>query len=1042
MSFPYHRMIRASAGSGKTYALTTRYLGLILSGEPADSILAVTFTRSAAGEIMERILERLLGALSNEGLEELLSALQAEGFAELSQSMRSCSNEEAKNQWIKPALTELLSQLHRCQVSTLDAFFSKVATGFTFECGLTPGWQILDEEILAKVRSSSIQKILSAQGSTGARNLMHRLNKGSLGSQVAADLDRLVTQFHEKWREFPESAWDLPAEKLGPDSDQLDRAFDELVRYPCPTNKSNEKLTKWEESLDSIRNAWSEDLLKRLEVCKTGLASKVVSGDLSFYRREIPEDLCRLIGVFLDQISSEFCNLIRTQNLSTGQFLSQYDEFRNRGLKEQGGLNYSDVPVALLHARIFGQPGLIDDRMDAAVRHILLDEFQDTSFIQFAVLAPLIEELASDSAGGRTLFCVGDSKQAIYGWRGGRAEVMDLFASKLLPDSEVQFDESWRSSDPVISTVNQTFNHLSPNAPKEGDQPSIDTWSSLFTEHKVATPLGQKPDGHVTLRIAPEFPDKAEKVWPYLETLEEVERLRTLSADGSIAILLRKNQQISRLVAALKARGIEASEERGNPLTDSPAVGRLLALIDAIEHPDDGMMKCAVQNSPLPQILHWQQEDDWEDVLSNLRKQIFDTGLAETFGPICDAFSRLLPDEEQLRISQFMEQVRSLGFHGLRLADLITALRQRPVPRPGGSPVQVMTVHQAKGLEFDAVILPELNLRWFTPTPQILSLEHESQPQNLSRYVAEKQLSLVGEPFPEMHQQSRNHRLSEALSLLYVAMTRARHTLTMLLPPPGKKGDYYEATYSSLLVSTLADDSERNPGNTLYQCGKPADFSSGKSSAADRSPISQRKIDPAASREDQKRASQKAIRLTAERRRSLRLGTLVHGLLERCHWEITDSNQAAEMLKQKFPRDRALHNEAAEIFSHAFSNEEFKNLFEQQETRRRLSCADQDDLVIESELPVITRAGSNEFYGVIDRLSLRFSGGKAVAAEVIDFKTDSSASSADELLDKYRVQLEAYQSAIHEGWRIPRNQIDTRIAHVNSGTVSAQTLSK
>ena len=319
-----------------------------------------------------------------------------------------------------------------------------------------------------------------------------------MSSQVAADLDRIVSSYHEKWREFPPQAWNLPAERKGPSQEELDQAWNVVLQFECPKTKAGNKNRKhWENSLRRIQEVWSEDLMVRLDACGTGLLAKINQGERSFDRVEITDDLFDAVQVFLRKLGGDFSALIRIQNLATGDFLHKYDAERNRGLKEQGGLNYSDVPVALLQARILGQMGLVDDRMDASVRHLLLDEFQDTSLIQFAVLDPLIDELASDSAGGRSIFCVGDSKQAIYSWRGGRAEVMDLFEQKLLPGSESRFDESWRSSSPLLDSVNQTFSDLGSFAKEDPDQPAVDKWATLFDNHQVAEPRSPQPEGQI-----------------------------------------------------------------------------------------------------------------------------------------------------------------------------------------------------------------------------------------------------------------------------------------------------------------------------------------------------------------------------------------------------------------------------------------------------------------------------------------------------------------------------------------------------------------
>lgn len=1039
MSFPYHRMIRASAGSGKTYALTTRYLGLILCGESADSILAVTFTRTAAGEIMERILDRLLKALEPEGLSDLIHALKLEGFTQLVSELEASSQNDAIRNRIEPALTQMLSVLHKCQVSTLDAFFSRIATGFTYECDLSPGWQILDEEALNKIRTGAIQKILEEEGTREARQLMHRLNKGKLSSQVAADLDRLVSDFHEKWREFPKNAWELPADCSGPNPADLEHAWETVLRFECPKDKAGKKKRKhWENSLQTLQEVWGEDLLTRIAACEKGLLSKVIQGERIFDRVEIDDDLFDAIQTFLKQLGSEYSALIRTQNQSTGEFLQKYDIERSRGLKEQGGLNYSDVPVALLQARILGQMGLVDDRMDASVRHLLLDEFQDTSLIQFAVLDPLIDELAADSAGGRSIFCVGDSKQAIYGWRGGRAEVMDLFEQKLLPGSEQRFDESWRSSAPILECVNQTFGDLSSAAPESEDQPAVDKWSTLFDEHRVAVPRAPQESGHVILRIAHEHDGKSSKICPYLDTLAEVERLQSLSPNGTIAILVRKNQQISHLVNALKAKGIEASEERGNPLTDSPAVGRLIALLEWIEHPGDSTLGLAVERSPLPSILKKDPGSPWRTILDELRERIYSEGLPEVFSPICDELAKVCSEEDQLRIQQFMEQLRSIGFHGLRLADLIEGLRNRSVPRPGGSPVQVMTIHQAKGLEFDAVILPELDFRWLQVIPGLLTLEDEFQPVHLSRYVGKKHLSLVGAPYPQMYQQNRDQRLTEALCLLYVAMTRAKHTLIMLLPTPPKKGAYSSDSYASLLVQKLAPGAELSAGNVLYEIGEPVHLSAtGENSERTRVQLSQRRPQPNSLRERTSRASGKAGHLTAPRRKALKLGNLAHHLLEQCQWNDVSRDTAMASLKARFPREESIHEEAVRLVCDAFTKGPFADLFDEDLTRQRLGCGKEDQIVVEAEVPILTRIGDRDFHGIIDRMVLRKVGNGVVSAELIDFKTDTLARDSADLIEKYQEQMQKYRQAVHSGWGIPIENIDLKIAHINSGTFSS-----
>ena len=158
MTFSPHLLIRASAGSGKTHQLTSRFIGLLTSGEDPAGILAVTFTRRAAGEIMERVLLRMLTAtVDPEALKQLQDSLVEAGF------------EPASSPQIEVALRGLVDQLHRCGVSTLDAFFARLAVAHTFECELPPGWTILEKDQLEAVQAAAIQQILSVDSPVEAR---------------------------------------------------------------------------------------------------------------------------------------------------------------------------------------------------------------------------------------------------------------------------------------------------------------------------------------------------------------------------------------------------------------------------------------------------------------------------------------------------------------------------------------------------------------------------------------------------------------------------------------------------------------------------------------------------------------------------------------------------------------------------------------------------------------------------------------------------------------------------------------------------------
>src|SRR5437762_2038857 len=168
--FP-HVVIRASAGTGKTYQLAVRFIGLLASGARPDEILATTFTRKAAGEILDRVLFWLAKAAADDGERARL----AEEIDRKSLSAAQC----------RELLIATVRQLHALRVGTLDSYFLQVATSFGPELGLPPGWSICDELMDALLRDEAIELVLARGRLSDLATLVHSLTKGAAARSIA-----------------------------------------------------------------------------------------------------------------------------------------------------------------------------------------------------------------------------------------------------------------------------------------------------------------------------------------------------------------------------------------------------------------------------------------------------------------------------------------------------------------------------------------------------------------------------------------------------------------------------------------------------------------------------------------------------------------------------------------------------------------------------------------------------------------------------------------------------------------------------------------
>ncbi|MBX9654608.1 UvrD-helicase domain-containing protein [bacterium] len=522
--------IRASAGSGKTFALTKRYLELLFRGVPPDRILATTFTRKAAGEILSRIVGRLAESL-----------LDPTARAQLQKDLGLESLEQSE---VEKQFLLVVDRLSGAKIGTLDRFFSVAARQLSLELGLPAGWNVLDTLENASLRSESVSDLLSGHSGKELAQLCRLLSKGEVHRQVYQQVDELVTELHEVHGEASQDAWEALPRSAELSTPELESYLDTIERFPLSQPPSLAKVR--DKDVETAREA------RWLDFVSKGIGPSVISGTLTYNRKPLPDGLVPAYEAVCRHASAVLRNRLVVQNSATYQLLAKFDtHYRDKQFRA-GGIRFSDVTAFL--ARAITEDVSIWPTGPTGVEHLLLDEFQDTSTLQWRVIAPLARHCATIENG--SFFCVGDPKQAIYRWRGGVAELFDTLSNDVASLEWHNLIESYRSSPVVIEFVNRVFESLSDNPVFAGDEVLRGVarkWLERFQTHRSAR--AEKP-GYVRLLVAPEETESEEESDLHFSFVaHEIANLRDQSPGASIGVLVRENRAVARMLGEL--RGLE-----------------------------------------------------------------------------------------------------------------------------------------------------------------------------------------------------------------------------------------------------------------------------------------------------------------------------------------------------------------------------------------------------------------------------------------------------------------------------------------------------
>ncbi|MGD1031096.1 MAG: UvrD-helicase domain-containing protein [Opitutaceae bacterium] len=1041
MSGSRHAMILASAGSGKTYELTNRFVALLAGGAAPERIVALTFTRKAAGEFFDQILGKLAGAAGN-----------PDEAARLAREIEKPSLGSAD---FLPMLRRVVESMHRLRLGTMDSFFARIVRAFPLELGLTRDLEILQEHGALMERRRVLQRLFARPPSGLAesqRDFIEEFKRATFGAEekrLSATLDRFLDAHQQTYLEAPDAGLWGNAARIWPGGNPwLGRAADlaaplRAMRAWLGAAELGEKQRlRWEGFLEGV-GTWApgaapdgpiEYVLKKALADWDDLRSG--RAELKFDKRKQPLDgaACAALSELVRHlVSGEFNRRLETTR-GIHAVVREYEAAYDDAVRRSGKLTFSDVQRLLQPQAGAAGGGLpdrlsLDYRLDGGVDHWLLDEFQDTSFGQWSILRNLIDEAVQDTDGRRSFFCVGDTKQAIFVWREGDPRLFgEIFRhyNSAAPGTIVErhLSRSWRSGPPLVEMVNRVFGsgealgRLFPGAVAK-------TWAQAWREHESAKPeLG----GQAALLHA------ADEDGRWALCLRVLEEINPLARGLSCAILVQKNETGTALADFLRREGGQpaVAESDLHVCNDNPLGAALLALFHAAAHPGDTLAWEHVRMTPLGKAVLGEGLADSSMLSNRVLRQVHGGGFERT----AEDWLRLL--EPRLRADDAFSRERARQFAvaaaefdgtGSRDLDEFVDFMERHTVRDaeGADAVRVMTIHKAKGLGFDVVLLPDLEGR--TPGRRREGLAVHKGPDRSVQWILEMPTRVFRESDPvlEAHvREEEEEAFYEKLSLLYVAMTRAKRATYAIIEPAG---DSESANFPRLLGETLGEDVRPVRIGSLSAEGAWAGGDSDwhlkieTRRAAPDGALESALLDPgrtprAARRPARRPSAELRGPITADQLftegAEAEFGTSVHELLARVEW--ADSAEAA-----RIGAAWDLRGPAGVEARACLEAPELASVWE----RPRSPQSE-----VWRERAFETLLDDSWVSGILDRAVVRRdASGKAVSAIVYDFKTGAPPSDGDPAVEaeRHSGQLNLYRRAVAALAGLPVEAVDCKV---------------
>jgi ATP-dependent helicase/nuclease subunit A len=644
-----------------------------------------------------------------------------------------------------------------------------------------------------------------------------------------------------------------------------------------------------------------------------------------------------------------------------------------------------------------------------------------------------------------------------------------------------------------MEAVNRIFSQITNHTGLEDYTAASVKWSNEFPPHSTAN---EQMPGYVCFRTSPtmEGDSSEERKGPWFRWVaEQIRDLHHQTPGAEIGVLTRKNSTVARLVHELSLLNVPASEEGGTPPTDSPAVLTLLSLLHLTSHPACGVSRFHVAASPFGPVVgltKWRDIKLATRVATTLRAMLMDQGYGRTLQWLSESVRSYCSSRDLLRLQQVVSQGWLFDATGsLNPCDFIRLLENSKFQKSEPAPVRVMTVHQSKGLEFDVVVLPEIDGSLFQSPQAAFTTDTPGEPPDRVCVWSRKSLRpLLPESLQQAFDDTISRQVAESLCVFYVALTRAKHSMHLLAPPVSS--DKIPKTYAGLLMASLAGGNQAPPSTVLYETGDPEWYErvpemlqeDSKPRSATKVSVPQVQLSPmrdgrrrglrrrAPSRHDETRlylpdvTSAIARREPAEEPRgrtrvgneaisvdARTRGTVMHAWFECLEWLDESHLMPDESTLRRRTQELSVPDEIASLLLPDFlmivSRTEVRRTFESSSgggapvlERLLLQSGSQStSLRVERERTFVLLHNGELVQGTIDRLVLLLQNGRPIAADIVDFKTDRLVGERDRWIENKRThygpQLQEYRFAVSHCFGIPADNISTRLLLLEAGEI-------